>query len=132
MPYRIKIDRRNCTGYAEGVGVAPEEFQLGDDSVSIVVDPEGTDDQAILDAARSCPLDAITLVDEFKAQVWRRQDRLSGRDRSDVESGPPRRWGPPRRGARPECRTCRTAAGTPPSTLPQRRHRAPRHRGDAP
>jgi ferredoxin len=70
MPYRIKIDRRVCTGYAECVGIAPEVFQLGDDSVSIVVDPEGTDDQAILDAARSCQLDAITLVDEFKEQVW--------------------------------------------------------------
>ena len=45
-------------------------FQLGDDNMSIVVDPEGTDDEAILDAARACPLDAITLVDEFETRVW--------------------------------------------------------------
>lgn len=45
-------------------------FELGDDSVSIVVGPEGTDDEAILDAARACPVDAITLVDEFEEQVW--------------------------------------------------------------
>jgi len=38
--------------------------------VSIVVDPEGMDDEAILDAARACPVDAITPVDEFEEQVW--------------------------------------------------------------
>ena len=70
MPYRIKIDRSVCTGYAECVGIAPEVFLLGDDNVSIVVDPEGADDEAILDAARACPVDAITLVDEFEEQVW--------------------------------------------------------------
>lgn len=70
MPYRIKIDRSACTGYAECVGIAPEVFQLGDDNVSIVVDPEGMDDEAILDAARACPVDAITLVDEFEERVW--------------------------------------------------------------
>ena len=70
MSYRITIDRSVCTGYAECVGLAPEVFQLGDDNVSMVVDPEGTDDEVILDAARACPVDAITLVDEFEEQVW--------------------------------------------------------------
>jgi ferredoxin len=70
MPYRIKIDRGLCTGYAECVGIAPEVFQLGDDNMSIILDPEGTDDEAILDAARACPVDAITLIDEFEDQVW--------------------------------------------------------------
>jgi len=70
MPYRIKIDRTLCTGYAECVRIAPEVFQLGSDKVSIVVDPEGTDDEMILDAARACPVDAITLTDEFEDQVW--------------------------------------------------------------
>ena len=70
MPYRIKIDRSACTGYAECVGIAPEVFRLGDDNVSVVLDPEGTDDEAVLDAARACPVDAITLFDEFQDQVW--------------------------------------------------------------
>jgi ferredoxin len=70
MSYRIKIDRSLCTGYAECVGIAPEVFQLGRDNVSIVVDPEGTDDEVILDAARACPVDAIMLIDEFEDQVW--------------------------------------------------------------
>ena len=70
MPYQIKIDRRLCSGYAECVGIAPEVFQLGDNNISVIVDPEGGDDEAILDAARACPVDAITLIDEFDEQVW--------------------------------------------------------------
>ena len=70
MPYRIKIDRSLCTGYGECVGIAPEVFQLGDDNVSVVLDPEGSDDEAVLDAARACPVDAIQLMDEFDELVW--------------------------------------------------------------
>ena len=70
MPYRIKIDRTLCSGYGECVGIAPELFRLGDDHMSLVIDPEGTDDENVLDAARGCPVDAITLVDEFEDQVW--------------------------------------------------------------
>ncbi|HLS48301.1 MAG TPA: ferredoxin, partial [Gemmatimonadales bacterium] len=57
-------------GYAECVGLAPEVFELDTHEKSIVVDPEGTDDETILDAARACPVDAIILVDEFEEQVW--------------------------------------------------------------
>jgi len=70
MTYQIKIDRRLCSGYGECVGLALEVFHLGDDNVSVVVDPEGSDDETILDAARACPVDAITLLDEFDEQVW--------------------------------------------------------------
>jgi ferredoxin len=70
MPYRIRIDRLLCTGYGECVGIAPEVFDLGADNISIVLDPEGADDETILDAARACPVDAITLTDEYDEQVW--------------------------------------------------------------
>ncbi|HEX6643669.1 MAG TPA: ferredoxin [Gemmatimonadales bacterium] len=70
MPYRIRIDRELCSGYAECVGLAPEVFELDTREKSVVVDPEGTDDETILDAARACPVDAIILVDEYEEQVW--------------------------------------------------------------
>jgi ferredoxin len=70
MPYRIKIDRSPCTGYAECVGIAPEVFRLGSDNISVVTDAEGADDEMVLDAARACPVDAITVIDEFDDQVW--------------------------------------------------------------
>jgi ferredoxin len=70
MPYRIKIDHSLCCGYAECVGIAPEVFRLGADNISVVVDAEAADDELVLDAARACPVDAITVIDEFDDQVW--------------------------------------------------------------
>ena len=70
MPYRIKIDRTLCTGYAECVGIAPEVFKLGADNISVVLDAEAADEEAVLDAARACPVDAITVLDEFDDQWW--------------------------------------------------------------
>lgn len=68
MPYRIKIDRSWCSGDGECVGLVPEVF--GKDRVSLEADLERTDDEMILDAARACPVDAITLIDEFEDQAW--------------------------------------------------------------
>jgi ferredoxin len=70
MSYQITIDRTLCSGYAECAALAPEVFHLGKDKISTIVDPEGADDDTILDAARACPVDAIILVDEFEDQVW--------------------------------------------------------------
>ena len=70
MPYKIRIDRSLCTGYAECVGIAPEVFKLGDDNVSVVMDAEGADNETVLDAARACPVDAITVIDQYEDQLW--------------------------------------------------------------
>lgn len=70
MTYQIRIDRALCSGYAECIGIAPEVFALGDDSISVVMDAEGADDETVLDAARACPVDAITLIEEFEEQGW--------------------------------------------------------------
>ena len=70
MPCRITIDRSLRSGYAECVGIAPEVFKLGADNISVVVDAEGADDEMVLDAARACPVDAITVIDDFDDQVW--------------------------------------------------------------
>ena len=70
MPYEIRIDRSLCTGYAECVGIAPEVFKLGDDKISVVMDAEGADNETVLDAARACPVDAITVIDQYEDQLW--------------------------------------------------------------
>lgn len=70
MPYTIKIDRNLCSGFAECVGLAPDVFAQDKDKISVVIDPEGADDEDVLDAARGCPVDAITLIDEHGDQVW--------------------------------------------------------------
>lgn len=70
MPYQLKIDRSLCTAYAECVGVVPEVFKPGGDNVSVVIDAEGVDDETVLDAAPACPVDAITVIDQYDEPVW--------------------------------------------------------------
>ena len=52
------------------VGIAPEVFALGKDNICLAIDPEAGDDEMVLDAARACPVDAITVIDEYEDQIW--------------------------------------------------------------
>ncbi len=70
MPYEIIVNRELCEGNAECVSLAPGVFELDDEELCVVIDPEGAKDKRILDAARACPVDAITLIDENGEQVW--------------------------------------------------------------
>jgi ferredoxin len=45
-------------------------FELDDEELCVVLDPEGAKSKRILLAARACPVDAITLIDEDGEQVW--------------------------------------------------------------
>jgi ferredoxin len=45
-------------------------FALDDEDFCVVADPEGVRDKRILDAARACPVDAITLIDHYGEQAW--------------------------------------------------------------
>ena len=31
---------------------------------------DAADDETLLDAARACPVDAITVIDEYEDQIW--------------------------------------------------------------
>jgi ferredoxin len=70
MPYRISVNRELCASNAECVSLAPDVFELDDEELCVVVDPEGAKDKRILLAARACPVDAITLIDLEGEQVW--------------------------------------------------------------
>jgi ferredoxin len=70
MPYQIIVNRDTCASNGECVSLAPTVFELDDEDIAIVIDPEGAKDKRILDAARGCPTDAITLIDEAGEQVW--------------------------------------------------------------
>ena len=60
--YRIEIDRSLCSAYGTCVDLAPGIIELDDDLVAIAL-VEETDAQAVVDAARACPMAAITLVE---------------------------------------------------------------------
>ena len=61
MGIEIDIDRDVCMGSGNCVFAAPGVFELDDDSVARVVDPEASPEEAVVTAARQCPTHAITV-----------------------------------------------------------------------
>ncbi len=64
QPLKIVIDHEACIGDGACVECAPDTFVLDDDSVARVIEPVGDIRDDILEAARACPLDIITVIDE--------------------------------------------------------------------
>jgi ferredoxin len=60
----ITVNQSRCIGSADCTETAPAVFQLDDEGKSAVVNPAGANDNTIVAAARSCPVKAITVVDE--------------------------------------------------------------------
>ena len=66
--YRIEIDRSLCSGFGSCAELAPGRFVLGPDGIAVVHEGE-TDDDAVLEAAASCPMGAIAVYDERGRQA---------------------------------------------------------------
>jgi len=67
---RIEVDRELCIGAAPCVVVAPKVFQLDNENKAVVADAHGADDDTILMAAQSCPVQAIMLYDEEGNKIY--------------------------------------------------------------
>lgn len=67
---RIVVDRQGCIGARSCVVVAPGVFQMDDENLAYVTDPDSTDEDTILMAAQSCPVLAIRLYDEDGKQIF--------------------------------------------------------------
>jgi ferredoxin len=55
----IRVDPDICIGAANCVQVAERVFELGDDGVAHVIDPDGAPPDTIREAERACPVAAI-------------------------------------------------------------------------
>ena len=66
---RLCIDRSLCVGFGDCVDAAPEAFQLDEESIVILVDPERVDRERLLKACDACPVDAITVWDANGEQL---------------------------------------------------------------
>lgn len=66
---RIIVDRELCIGAATCLAFAAKTFRLDAENKAIVIDPPGDDEAAILEAARSCPTNAIILKDQAGNQI---------------------------------------------------------------
>lgn len=60
---RIEIDTDLCVGFGDCVDVAPEAFELDEDGIAFLTAPGNVDRVTLLDACRSCPVDAIIARD---------------------------------------------------------------------
>jgi ferredoxin len=61
---KIVVDRGKCIAASNCIGMAPRVFMLDGSRKSIVMDARGEDDATIIEAAESCPTEAIQLYDE--------------------------------------------------------------------
>jgi ferredoxin len=66
----ITVNKTRCIGSGDCVETAPAVFQLDDAGKSEVIDAAGASDPVIVSAARSCPVKAITVVDEAGVQLF--------------------------------------------------------------
>lgn len=67
----VSIDRSLCIGAASCVAVAPKTFALDNEAKAIILDTAGEEQpEAILDAAKACPVAAIIVQDESGKQVF--------------------------------------------------------------
>ena len=66
--YRSEIDRSRCSGFGSCAELASRSFVLGPDGIAAVYEAE-TDDDAVLEAAASCPMGAIAVYDERGRQA---------------------------------------------------------------
>lgn len=60
----IEVDRDLCIGSGDCVDAAPEVFALDDEGKAIVLDPDATTPDEVVDAARNCPVTAIFVIGE--------------------------------------------------------------------
>jgi ferredoxin len=64
----VTVNKAKCIGSGDCMETAPKVFAFDDKGKSEVIDPKGSDDRVIVSAARSCPVKAITVVDEATGQ----------------------------------------------------------------
>lgn len=88
MALKVKVDRNLCIGAATCVAVAPKVFELDSEGKAVILKKDGSKtsdfvnykdindtEESILYAAKSCPVDAIIIVeadDQGKEirQIW--------------------------------------------------------------
>ena len=61
---KVRINKEKCLGCGTCTILASKSFKLADDGKAEVLEPYGDDEQIIREAADSCPMGAIEVVEE--------------------------------------------------------------------
>jgi ferredoxin len=67
---RVRVDRDLCIGVGNCVAMAPTVFALDDEKKATVLDTSSVDEATLMEAAESCPEDAIIVEDDEGNQIY--------------------------------------------------------------
>ena len=67
---KVKVDRELCIGVSNCVAIAPTVFKLDDQNKAVVLDPGSVDEETLIEAAESCPENAIIIDDDEGNQLY--------------------------------------------------------------
>ena len=67
---KVKVDRELCNGVSNCVAIAPTVFKLDDQNKAVVLDTGSVDKETLMEAAKSCPENAIIVEDDEGNQLY--------------------------------------------------------------
>ena len=67
---KVKVDRDLCIGVSNCIAVAPTVFKLDDENKAVVLDSDSIDEETLMEAAESCPENAIIVEDDGGNQLY--------------------------------------------------------------
>ena len=67
---KIRIDRDLCLGLGNCAAIAPTVFKLDKENKAVVLTPSSVDNDKLLEAAESCPENAIIIEDDDGRQLY--------------------------------------------------------------
>ena len=70
MSLKVRVDRDLCIGVGNCVAFAPTVFEFDEENKAIVLNPASVDDDTLLEAAESCPENAIIIEDDEGRQLY--------------------------------------------------------------
>lgn len=66
----IRIDRLLCVGFGDCIELAPDVFEFDDEEIAVFRESaDDADRDRLLSACESCPVDALTVLDEEGRQL---------------------------------------------------------------
>jgi ferredoxin len=67
---KVRVDRDACIGVGNCVAFAPTVFELDKENKAVVLDASSVDFDTLLEAAKSCPENAIIIEDDEGLQLY--------------------------------------------------------------
>lgn len=66
----MRVDMDLCIGVSNCVAFAPTVFKLDEENKAVVLKPSSVDDDTLMEAAESCPENAVIIEDDEGNRVY--------------------------------------------------------------